>query len=326
MSEILRLENISKNYGNFKAVKNLSFNIKEGEIVGFLGLNGSGKTTTIKILAGLLSEYDGNIFYKGKKEKNIGNKIETTFIFDSQNFYENLSAFENLLIIYYLNLNKKKNNLDSRVSNNSQAVNKKNIKKEIIKVLIEIGLEDWINKPVKFFSRGMKQRLALSSALLLNPSFLILDEPTNGLDIDGIYFCEKYFERLKSQGCTILLSSHYLEEIERLADHIVIIHKGEKKFDGDKQSLSLLKIIGANYFFNKNIDKNQIENLQNFLKNNNIDIISLNVKENGFEIIFDKDSITNIIFVNNFIKDNFSGLLFIEPIQKHLKELFFDKN
>jgi len=125
MSEILRLENISKNYGNFKAVKNLSFNIKEGEIVGFLGLNGSGKTTTIKILAGLLYEYDGNIFYKGKKEKNIGNKIETTFIFDSQNFYENLSAFENLLIVYYLNLNKKKNNLDSRVENNSQTVNKK---------------------------------------------------------------------------------------------------------------------------------------------------------------------------------------------------------
>jgi ABC-2 type transport system ATP-binding protein len=306
MSEILRLENISKNYGNFKAVDNLSFNVKQGEIIGFLGLNGSGKTTTIKILAGLLYEYEGTLFYRGKKEKNIGNKKETTFIFDSQNFYENLTAYENLFII--------------------SCLNKKIGKKEILKVLEEIGLADWIYKPVKFFSRGMKQRLALSSALLLNPSFLILDEPTNGLDIDGIYFCENYFSKLASQGCTILLSSHYLEEVERLADHIVIIHRGIKKFDGDKQSLSVLKIIGANYFFKQNIEGYDIEKMKVFFNNNGINPISLIFKENNFEITFDKDSLEKIELVNNFVKENFNGLLFIQPIQKHLKELFFNQS
>lgn len=301
--EILRLENITKYYGNFKAVNNLSFEVKEGEILGFLGLNGSGKTTTIKILAGLLYDYKGSIFYKGKHEKNIGNKCETTFIFDSQNFYENLTAYENLLII--------------------SSLNKKSYRKEIYQILEEIGLKNWINKPVKFFSRGMKQRLALSSALLLNPSFLILDEPTNGLDIDGIYFCEKYFEKLASQGCTILLSSHYLEEVERLANHIVIIHKGVKKFDGDKNSLAVLKVIGAKYSFKQNIDKNFIDKLNLFLSHNKINTTSLIFNENNFEIILFKDSIDNIEIINNFVKDNINGLLFIEPIQKHLKELFF---
>ncbi|MFN3411149.1 MAG: hypothetical protein ACK4YF_03215, partial [Exilispira sp.] len=164
---------------------------------------------------------------------------------------------------------------------------------------------------------------ALSSALLLNPSFLILDEPTNGLDIDGIYFCEKYFEKLASQGCTILLSSHYLEEVERLANHIVIIHKGVKKFDGGKNSLAVLKVIGAKYSFKQNIDKHFIDKLNSFLSHNKINSSSLIFNENNFEIILDKDSIDYIEIINNFVKNNINGLLFIEPIQKHLKELFF---
>ncbi len=306
MNSLLRLEDITKEYGSFKAVDKLSFDVKEGEILGFLGLNGSGKTTTIKILAGLLYDYAGKLFYKGKLVKNIGDRSETTFIFDSQNFYENLTAYENLVIVSLLN--------------------QKTSKTKIHEVLSEIGLQDWIYKPVKFFSRGMKQRLALSSALLLNPTFLILDEPTNGLDIDGIYYCEKYFAKLKNQGCTILLSSHYLEEIERLADHIVIIHKGLKKFDGDKQSLSVLKIIGVNYIFAQNLDEKIKDDFKIFIKNSNINPASINFDENKVQIIFEKDSIDNITIVNKYVKENYDSLLFIEPMQRHLKELFFNQN
>lgn len=306
MSEILRLENINKYYGKFKAIDKLSFSIKEGEIIGYLGLNGSGKTTTIKILAGLLQDYQGKIFYKGKKVNNIGNNPETTFIFDSQNFYDNLTAYENLLIISLLN--------------------KKAKKKVIYDILEEIGLKDWINKPIKFFSRGMRQRLALSSAFLLNPSFLILDEPTNGLDIDGIYFCEKYFSKLANQGCTILLSSHYLEEVERLANHIIIIHQGQKRFDGDKQSLSILKVIGVNYIFSTNFNQNIIDIFNNFFAENNIKIESIQILENQIKILFCDDFIENIEKTNDFVKHKFDNLLFIEPVQRHLKELFFNKN
>ncbi len=306
MSELLKIENLTKFYGSFKALDNLSFNINKGQITGFLGLNGSGKTTTIKIIAGLLHSYIGSLYYKGKKVKDIGNRDETTFIFDSQNFYENLTAYENLLIITSLN-------------------NRRYKKKEIHDILADIGLKDWINKPVKFFSRGMKQRLALSMALILNPEFLILDEPTNGLDIDGIYFCEKYFQTLTKKGCTILLSSHYLEEVERLADNIVIIHKGVKKFDGNKQTLSLLKTIGARFSFSNKIENNSIEKLKDFLTANNIKSNFLNIEDNSFEITFENESVKNIEIVNHYIKQNIEGILFIEPIQKHLKELFFTK-
>ena len=306
MSEqLLILDNITKYYGNFKAVDNLSFNLIKGQILGFLGLNGSGKTTTIKLMAGLLYNYTGSLYYKGEKVKNIGNKPETTFIFDSQNFYENLTAYENLLI--------------------ASCLNKKYTKNQIKEVLEEIGLKDWINKPVKIFSRGMKQRLALSIALLLNPEFLILDEPTNGLDIDGIYFCEKFFQKLVNQGCTILLSSHYLEEVERLADHIVIIHKGIKKFDGDKQSLSSLKTMGVKYTFSNQLNKDALEKLNTFLIQNNIKTLDINIQEYSILLTFEKDSINYVEIINKYMKDNFSGLLFIEPIQKHLKELFFIK-
>jgi len=256
-------------------------------------------------MAGLLYNYTGSLYYKGEKVKNIGNKPETTFIFDSQNFYENLTAYENLLI--------------------ASCLNKKYTKNQIKEVLEEIGLKDWINKPVKIFSRGMKQRLALSIALLLNPEFLILDEPTNGLDIDGIYFCEKFFQKLVNQGCTILLSSHYLEEVERLADHIVIIHKGIKKFDGDKQSLSSLKTMGVKYTFSNQLNKDALEKLNTFLIQNNIKTLDINIQEYSILLTFEKDSINYIEIINKYMKDNFSGLLFIEPIQKHLKELFFIK-
>lgn len=306
MGTILSLEKISKNYGSFRAVSDLTFDVKEGEILGFLGLNGSGKTTTIKILAGLLHDYSGTLYYNDKKVKDIGNKPETTFIFDSQNFYENLTAYENLLFVSLLN--------------------KRVPKKKIYETLSEIGLENWINKPVKFFSRGMKQRLALSTALLINPTFLILDEPTNGLDIDGIYFCEKYFSKLAQQGCTILLSSHYLEEVERLANHIVIIHKGVKRFDGDARSLSILKIIGANYNFASPINDKKINSLKEFLNQNNIEPLSLSFQENGFQMTFEKDFQDYIQTINKFVTNNFEDLLFIEPIQKHLKELFFNQN
>jgi len=316
MPPLLELDKITKNYGQFKAIKELSFSVNEGEILGFLGLNGSGKTTTIKILAGLLPDYDGRIIYKGKTERSIGNKPEITFIFDSQNFYDNLTAYENLRIISYLNLSKFK---------------KRSIKKDITYALEQIGLKDWIYKPVKTFSRGMKQRLSLASALLLHPDFLILDEPTNGLDIDGIYLVEQYFSTLSKSGCTILLSSHYLEEVERLANHIIIIHKGEKKFDGSNESLAIMKLLGVTITFNEILDNNKKETIERLILETSIPITKIDFYENKLEVNFntqdyiDKvNDLSNYIEkINNLLFENKFKISFIEPIYKHLKELFF---
>lgn len=230
MSDYLTIGHLSKNYGTFTAVSDLSFTIKKGSIVGFLGPNGSGKTTTIKVLAGLLPKYTGTILYNGRTARHIGTCREVKFIFDSQNFYENLTAFENLSIVAKLNGIFERQNL--------------------LASLEALGLAGWENKPVRNFSRGMRQRLALSMAEYEKPELLILDEPTNGLDVEGILDVEDYFKRLnRESGCTIVISSHYLEQVERLAGQIVMIYHGKKVFDGDFHAFSAEKNGGVSYTF-----------------------------------------------------------------------------
>jgi|GEM_PF-266175 ABC-2 type transport system ATP-binding protein len=321
MENILIVENIEKYYGKFKAVDKISFNVKKGDILGFLGPNGSGKTTTIKILAGLLPNYKGNIYYKNSKVNNIAFFPETKFIFDNQNFYDNLTAFENIEIIsrYNKNYNKKK----------------------ILEALDIVGLKKWINFPVKKFSRGMRQRLAIAIAEISMPEFLILDEPTNGLDIEGIRDLEKYFLNLnKNLGTTILLSSHYLEQIERLSDHIIIINKGKKIFDSRIEDFKRNSRIGIKYVLKKAIENNYIEYIKNKIKdfiNKNISFesirefdFSLEINENELYLniknnfnIFEKDFLN--IF-NKYIIDFFeNSLLYIEPINKNLECFFIDE-
>jgi len=226
MDHLLEIQQLSKFYGKFLALDRLDLTVKKGQIIGFLGPNGSGKTTTIKIIGGLLTQYSGKVIYKNKESKHIGNKKECKFVFDNQNFYENLTAYENLIII-------------SRLNHNFN-------RKKMLSALEKIGLGGWENIPVKKFSRGMKQRLAIASSELIIPEFLVLDEPTNGLDIQGISSLESYFKDLnKNYGTTILLSSHYLEQVQRLSDHIVIIYKGKKIFDGDYTDFSKESRIGV---------------------------------------------------------------------------------
>ncbi|MDD4816098.1 MAG: ABC transporter ATP-binding protein [Clostridia bacterium] len=207
---VLDVVNLTKNYGNRVAVNNLSFSIKSGEILGFLGSNGAGKSTTMKMLMGLANITNGDAIICGKSIKssfekaivNVGGMIETP------NFYSFLTGYQNLK--FYAKLYK---NIGRR---------------KIIEVANLLGLTARIHDKVKNYSLGMKQRLGIAQALLHEPKLLILDEPTNGLDANGIREINLFLKRIaKQKGTAIMVSSHILSLMENLCDTICIIDQGK---------------------------------------------------------------------------------------------------
>jgi len=216
---IIETKGLTKTYGKQAAVTNLDMSVRKGSIYGFLGVNGSGKTTTMKMLLGLQKPTSGTFSINGKTFpqdrmsilKNVGSFIE------GPAFYGNLTGEENLEIIRRI---------------------LKLPKSSIAEALELVGLTAHQKKLAKKYSLGMKQRLGLASALMGKPELLILDEPTNGLDPQGIQEIRNLIRSLpKLTGCTILVSSHLLSEIEMMADDIGIIHQGKLLFQGDLPSL-----------------------------------------------------------------------------------------
>jgi len=199
--------NLTKIYDKIPVVNNLSFNVKKGEIFGFLGPNGAGKTTTIKSILGLINKNSGIIKINGINISNNGKEIKKNigFLPERVAFYDNLTALQNLY--FYAEM--------------------KNVKQgECANLLIEMGLKEHAHKKVGKFSHGMKQRLGMARAMLGNPSILILDEPTGGLDPHGVKLIREKIKDLNKKGVTVFVSSHILSEIQAIADQVGIVNKG----------------------------------------------------------------------------------------------------
>ncbi|MBK7132435.1 MAG: ABC transporter ATP-binding protein [Bacteroidales bacterium] len=210
MDDIIRTENLSKQYGDLQAVSDLSVNVRKGEIYGFLGLNGAGKTTTIRMLLGMIRPTSGSAYIYGKRVyadnhelwKNIGSLVEIPYS------YPNLTVQENLDIIRRLRFIPDRSSID--------------------RVIDKLKLGAYRNRKAKNLSLGNAQRLGLAKALIHNPDILILDEPANGLDPAGIYEIREMLSDLSlNHGVTIFLSSHILGEISRFSTRIGIIHSGK---------------------------------------------------------------------------------------------------
>lgn len=206
---VLKVEGVTKIYGDRTAVNNVSFDINEGEIFGLIGQNGAGKTTIIKIITGLSKATSGNVFICGynvaknfeKAIKNVGGIIENPELYTYMSGLDNLKYYAGL----YGNVSKQK----------------------IDEIIALVGMDNRIKDKVKTYSLGMKQRVGIAQALLHSPKLLILDEPTNGLDPNGIKEMRNFLRKLaKEQGIAILISSHILSEMELICDRVGIIDNG----------------------------------------------------------------------------------------------------
>ncbi|MCX6203713.1 MAG: ABC transporter ATP-binding protein [Bacteroidetes bacterium] len=218
---VIKVQHISKHFGSLKAVDDLSFEVQAGQVFGFLGQNGSGKSTTIRMLLSLIHPTSGSIEIFGKPiEKNRETILEQVgAIIERPDLYPYLSAQEHLQLFAKVR---------------KQRIATTNIKETLEKV----GLANRANDKVQTFSLGMKQRLGIAIALVHNPSLIILDEPTNGLDPQGIADIRQLIQHLaKEEGKTVLVSSHLLSEIEQVAHQILIIHQGKKMVEGVTKEL-----------------------------------------------------------------------------------------
>jgi ABC-2 type transport system ATP-binding protein len=238
LETILTVSNLTKKFGYLTAVQDLSFSIEKGNVYGILGPNGSGKSTTLGIVLnvvnstnGSFSWFDGNISTHEALKK-VGAIIERP------NFYPYMTAIQNLKLVCKI----------------------KEVPEEKIKDKLElVGL--WERKDSKFrtYSLGMKQRLAIASALLNDPEILILDEPTNGLDPQGIHQIREIIKKIALEGTTILLASHLLDEVEKVCSHVVILRKGKKLYSGSVDSM-----LASFGFFELKTDNKEV--LINFLE------------------------------------------------------------
>ncbi len=204
MKTVLNINGISKSYGRVKALSNLTLQINQGEIYGILGPNGSGKTTTLGILLDVLHADTGTYSWFGETpSKNSRKKIGS--ILETPNFYPYLSARQNLSLVCMI----------KQVSES-----------EVDRVLSVVDLMERGNSKFKTFSLGMKQRLALASALIGDPEILVLDEPTNGLDPQGIAEVRAIIKDLAAHGKTIIMASHILDEVEKICSHVAVLKSG----------------------------------------------------------------------------------------------------
>jgi len=214
-SPILDVRSLTKSFNHFKAVDDLSFAINKGAVYGFLGQNGAGKSTTMRMLMGLIFPDNGSILINGSSFSNSQRHLLRNIgaIIERPDMYGYLSGWENLKIF--------------------AALSGKNIKTNRLHEVIEmVGLKGREKDKVKAYSQGMKQRLGIAIATVHEPDLLILDEPTNGLDPQGIAEIRNLILSLsKDHGKTILVSSHLLHEIEQVATDIIIIHKGKKMIE-----------------------------------------------------------------------------------------------
>lgn len=217
METILTVQNLNKRYGRIQALKNVSFEIKKGHVYGILGPNGSGKSTTLGIVLNVVNKTSGEYsWFKGSMQTHEALK-KVGAIIERPNFYPYMTAEQNLKLVCKI----------------------KGITYTKIQEKLElVGLNDRKDSKFSTFSLGMKQRLAIASALLNDPEILILDEPTNGLDPQGIHQIRDIIKQIAAKGTTILLASHLLDEVEKVCSYVLVLRKGEILYSGSVDGMS----------------------------------------------------------------------------------------
>jgi len=234
LEPILTVTDLTKKFGYLTAVKDLSFDIEKGNVYGILGPNGSGKSTTLGIVLNVVNRTGGTFSWFGGTTSTHQALKKVGAIIERPNFYPYMTATQNLKLVCKI----------------------KEVSEDKIEEKLElVGLLDRKNSKFQTYSLGMKQRLAIASALLNDPEILILDEPTNGLDPQGIHQIREIIKKVASQGTTILLASHLLDEVEKVCSHVIILRKGEKLYSGRVEDM----LASYGYFELKAIEMKALE-------------------------------------------------------------------
>ncbi|MGV9003442.1 ABC transporter ATP-binding protein [Flavobacterium sp.] len=283
---ILSIKNLHKRYGKVHAVNNVSLDIFKGNVYGILGPNGSGKSTTLGIVLNVVNKTSGEYAWFGGTQETHQALKKVGAIIERPNFYPYMTAKENLELVCKI-----------KGINYSKIAEKLEI----------VGLTDRKDSKFKTYSLGMKQRLAIASALLNDPEILILDEPTNGLDPQGIIQVRDIIRFIAAQGTTILLASHLLDEVEKVCSHVLILRFGEILYNGKVDEMSTKRS-----YFELQSDNNN--NIIDILENNFI-IDKITEVDGKVEIYFNEEiqpsvlnrfMVENGIYLNHLVKRKLS--------------------
>ena len=294
MPVALKVNNLKKSYGDFEVLKNIDFEVNEGEIFGILGPNGAGKTTTLECIEGIKSFDNGIIEVFGKDirkdtscENLIGVQLQST------------SLQEDITVLEAMKFFCKWRKLEARTD-----------------LLDKFGLKDQYKKPYKNLSTGQKRRLHLALAISNNPKLLILDEPTAGLDVEGRIEFHKEIRNLKEKGVTIILASHDMAEVETLCDRIVIIVKGEIRAIGNSRDIIL-----EGQKEKKILAKTINNSLLNYTEFKNSDVVE---KSEEYITLLSKDLTEAISEIIVLVKDKQDKLLDMRIESISLEERFIE--
>ena len=217
MEPIISLKNVYKNYGSKSVLKGINLSINAGQVIGYIGPNGAGKSTTVKILCGLISDYEGEVTVAGinLKEDPVAVKRKIGYVPELAELYDVLTPVE------FLGLMASLYDLKKEIAND-----------RIKKMLTAFGLEANMNQRMDTFSKGMKQKVLITSGLLHNPDIIILDEPLSGLDANSVIIVKDLISKLAKDGKTIFYCSHMMDVVEKVSDRIILINEGMVIADG----------------------------------------------------------------------------------------------
>ncbi|SHJ00888.1 ABC transporter ATP-binding protein [Algibacter luteus] len=275
MESILTINNLTKKFGYLTAVKDLSFTINKGNVYGILGPNGSGKSTTLGIVLNVVNKTEGSFHWFDGNTSTHDALKKVGAIIERPNFYPYMTATQNLKLVCKIK---------------GVDFSKIDEKLEIV------GLLERKDSKFKTYSLGMKQRLAIASALLNDPEILILDEPTNGLDPQGIHQIREIIKQIAAKGTTILLASHLLDEVEKVCSHVVVLRKGVKLYSGRVDEM-----ISSHGFFELKCNKET-------------ELIKLLENHKSFSKVKIQDHLITAFLSEPMLSDDFNKYLFEQGI------------
>lgn len=236
MENIIEICHLRKFFGDKMVLKDVNLEVKRGEIIGYIGANGAGKSTTVKILLGLVGDYEGDIRIFGENIRDrVDYKARIGYVPESAEIYENLTAREYLTFIGGL-----------------YGLDYQSTDKKAEKLMELFGIADVYDARISSYSKGMKQKTLIISSLLNDPEILFLDEPLGGIDANSVMVFKEVLDKLSKLGKTIFYSSHIMEVVEKMSDRIVLIDKGEIVADGSLEEIRLKSLDGSlEEIFNK---------------------------------------------------------------------------